>query len=294
MSVVKIHKDKNYTVMCNEHLRDKTMSLKAKGLLSVVLSLPDEWEYSVNGLVSICKESKHTVESTLKELQEFGYLEVEKLLPNQTDSGRFEYVYNFYEKRKQEPKKQGVEIQGVEIQGVENCPQLNTNKSNTKELNKDIKENIKETQIFQSTTEDGEQVLEVPMESDLFFKENAKDLMESQITETIDYLNQKTGKKFRTKVEANRKLIRGRLSDGYTLEDLKQVVDVKCDEWGDNPEFAKNLNPTTLFRPSNFDRYLNQSPKPSAYPDWYKDTETHPIDKDLLARLQAMQREMKE
>ena len=58
MSVFRINKTKNYTVMSNHHLREKKMSLKAKGLLSMMLSLPDDWNYSIAGLVSICKENE--------------------------------------------------------------------------------------------------------------------------------------------------------------------------------------------------------------------------------------------
>ena len=53
MAVFKIHKDENYTVMSNIHLKDSRLSLKAKGLLSVMLSLPENWDYSINGLVAI-------------------------------------------------------------------------------------------------------------------------------------------------------------------------------------------------------------------------------------------------
>ena len=73
MSVVRINKNKNYTVMSNYHLRDKNMSLKAIGLLSKMLSLPDDWDYSISGLVSICKENETAIKNTLKELEKFGY-----------------------------------------------------------------------------------------------------------------------------------------------------------------------------------------------------------------------------
>lgn len=157
MGCIRVEKSRNYTVMSNEHLRNNTLSLKAKGLLSMVLSLPDDWNYSIEGLTSICKESKHTVESVIKELKEHGYLEIIKKLPNDTSSGRFEYEYVFYENsqkqepKKQEPKKQPIEIQGVEKQGVVFCPQLNTNnKLNTKKLI--TKKSNKEKQNIENTT----------------------------------------------------------------------------------------------------------------------------------------------
>ena len=59
MAVMRIHKNKNYTVISNVHLRDKRISLKAKGLLTLMLSLPEDWDYSVEGLSSICKREQN-------------------------------------------------------------------------------------------------------------------------------------------------------------------------------------------------------------------------------------------
>ena len=66
----KIEKNKNYTIMSNYHLRDKNLSLKAKGLLSFMLSLPENWDYSLSGLIAVCKEQESSIKSTLKELKE--------------------------------------------------------------------------------------------------------------------------------------------------------------------------------------------------------------------------------
>lgn len=125
MAVFRVVKNKNYTTICNEHLKDKRLSLKAKGLLTIMLSLREDWDYSVNGLVSICKEGKGAVETALRELKECGYLEIVKITPKDSKSGRFEYQYNIYESsvdfQKTRPQKQG-----ARIQGVENPPQLST------------------------------------------------------------------------------------------------------------------------------------------------------------------------
>ena len=127
MAVFRVDKTKNYTVMSNEHLRNKEMSLKAKGLLSLMLSLPDDWDYSLNGLVAICKENESAVKTTLQELKDLGYLEIIKKFPDTTDTGRIEYEYVVYETSKQEGKKQGLENLPLEIQPLENHTQLNTN-----------------------------------------------------------------------------------------------------------------------------------------------------------------------
>lgn len=135
MSVFRVEKTKNFTVMSNFHFKERKMSLKAKGLLSLMLSLPDDWDYSIAGLVAICQESETAVKSALNELKDFGYLEITKLLPDQTESGRIEYVYTIYEKPKQDTQKQEVENLALEILSLENHGQLNTNILNTNKSN---------------------------------------------------------------------------------------------------------------------------------------------------------------
>lgn len=127
MAVFRIEKNSNYTIMSNYHLKDKRLSLKAKGLLSFMLSLPEDWDYSLNGLVSVLKEEETAVKTALDELKKFGYLRVDKLLPNQTESKKIEYIYNIFE---QPIQKQEGENLGVEIQGVENHTQINTKEKN--------------------------------------------------------------------------------------------------------------------------------------------------------------------
>lgn len=135
MAVFRINKTSNYTVMSNYHLKDRGLSLKAKGLLSLMLSLPDDWDYSVSGLCAICVESESAVNSALKELKKRGYLRIDKIMPDKTSTGRIEYEYNIFEQpyEKQAVEKQGIENQPLEIQALENQGQLNTNESNTKQ-----------------------------------------------------------------------------------------------------------------------------------------------------------------
>ena len=78
MAVFRVEKNANYTTMSNYHLRDKQLSLKAKGLLSFCLSLPDTWDYSIMGLAAVCKEGRDCIMSTLQELEEHGYLRRER------------------------------------------------------------------------------------------------------------------------------------------------------------------------------------------------------------------------
>lgn len=95
MSVFRIHKTENYTVMSNAHFKERDMSLKAKGLLSLMLSLPDTWNYSISGLVTLSKDGKDSVMSALSELEKFGYLERKQIV---NSKGQFNGVeYNIFE-----------------------------------------------------------------------------------------------------------------------------------------------------------------------------------------------------
>ena len=139
IAVIRVIKNRNYTVMSNTHLKDKRLSLKAIGLLSIVLSLSEDWNYTVNGLVGIVKDGKDSVESAIKELKKNGYLRVEKIYPNE-NSNRIQYQYTFFENPR-EVDFQGVENQGIEKQSVETQVLENpytykdTNKPNTNKLN---------------------------------------------------------------------------------------------------------------------------------------------------------------
>ena len=130
MAVFRVNKNKNFTVMSNYHLRDKSLTLKAKGLLSLMLSLPDNWDYSLNGLIAICIENETAIKSALEELKLKKYLIINKL---QNTKGQFEYSYNIYEypQEKPEVEKPEVENPALEVPEVENHTQLNTKELNT-------------------------------------------------------------------------------------------------------------------------------------------------------------------
>ena len=158
MATFRVNKTSDYTVISNHHLREKGMSLKAKGLLTLMLSLPENWDYSISGLASICAENETAIKTGLNELKKIGYLRISKIFPNKKRGNKkIEYVYEIFEKPLKEDKKQKeqkteeqtLESQVVENQGVENLPlesqavenqgqlntkELNTNKLNTKEV----------------------------------------------------------------------------------------------------------------------------------------------------------------
>lgn len=98
MSTIRINKNKEFMTMSTYHLKDKKLSLKAKGLLSVMLSLPEDWNCSVSSLVAISKENETAIKTALNELKETNYLVITKLNPAQAKSGRFEYIYDVFER----------------------------------------------------------------------------------------------------------------------------------------------------------------------------------------------------
>lgn len=141
MAVFKIEKQKNYTVMSNYHLQDRSLSYKAKGLLSFMLSLPEDWDYSMKGLVAVSKENIKAIRSILNELKDHGYLEIQQ---TRGEKGYYKYEYIIREiplDVLQEKNNPDTQKGYADIGDTEKDNQINTNKQNTKEQNdKDDKE----------------------------------------------------------------------------------------------------------------------------------------------------------
>ena len=133
--VIRVERNDNYTVMANYHLRDKDLSCKAKGLMSFMLSLPENWDYSVNGLVSCLMEGKDAVRNMLKELEEKGYLVRSQTRNSKGGFSDVEYV--LHERPVSENPTADNPITASPI--PENPPQINTNINNIlNEINTNI------------------------------------------------------------------------------------------------------------------------------------------------------------
>ena len=121
MSVFRVEKTKGYTVMSNHHLRNHTLSLKAKGLLSQMLSLPDDWDYTLQGLAQINKESIDAIREAVRELERAGYI---KRSRERDERGCLRgTVYTIYEQPHAEPTP---EEPAQALPTLENPMQLNT------------------------------------------------------------------------------------------------------------------------------------------------------------------------
>lgn len=133
MPVIRVQKTKNYTVMANYHLRDKRLSFKAKGLMSFMLSLPEEWDYTVNGLSAFATDGRDGVREALRELETAGYL----MMGQSRTSGKFgktEYIIT-------EKPFTGKPLTGKPITAkpiTENPTQLSTKEESTKEVSKEV------------------------------------------------------------------------------------------------------------------------------------------------------------
>lgn len=148
MAIFRVEKNTNFTVMSNHHLKNKKLSLKAKGLLSQILSLPAEWDYSLNGLAYINKEGKDSVREAIKELEREGYIVRTRTRDDKGLLGKAEYViYEMphLENTDFQPKSENPTLDNPTLENptqekpaLDNPTQLNKDKSNKEILNNDL------------------------------------------------------------------------------------------------------------------------------------------------------------
>ena len=132
MAVFRIERTRDYSVMSNHHLRNANLSLKAKGLLSMMLSLPEDWNYTTRGLAKICKEGVDAIGAALRELEAAGYIVRHKLRDRQGRISDTEYViYEQPQLRKPDTDSPDTENPYMDKPDTEKPAELNIEKSNT-------------------------------------------------------------------------------------------------------------------------------------------------------------------
>ena len=132
MAVFRIERTRDYTVMSNHHLRNHQLSLKAKGLLSMMLSLPDDWNYTTRGLAKICKEGVDAIGGALRELESAGYIVRHQLRDRQGRISDTEYViYEQPQPRQPETPQPDTAAPDTDSPDTEKPAELNIEKSNT-------------------------------------------------------------------------------------------------------------------------------------------------------------------
>jgi uncharacterized phage protein (TIGR02220 family) len=219
MSVFRVKKDGNYTVINNTCLRDPGVSWKAKGLHTYMISMPDDWVFYNEELERHAKDGRDSLKSALKELREAGYL-----------------------------KRQQVKNEKGHFAGWETIVYEIPQSENPTDGKPDRREN-RTSEEPQLLSTDINQVLNEPN------TDNTKDNIPYK--EIVDYLNEKLSTSYRHTTKKTRELIQARWNDKNRLEDFKKVIDIKAAEWLNDSEMNKYLRPETLFG-TKFESYLNQ------------------------------------
>lgn len=155
MEIIRVIKNKNYSVIANGIFRDRRISLKAKGLLGILLSLPQNWNLSIEGLTKITKEGRHSITNTITELIENGYIDRNQI----RDKGKFvgyQYIVN------EKPKS----AKPITAKPLTEKPIQLSKENNKVKKNKDITETLKkEVQEFDTTEQNKTEFLEYWLET---------------------------------------------------------------------------------------------------------------------------------
>ncbi|MGN4156940.1 conserved phage C-terminal domain-containing protein [Staphylococcus auricularis] len=212
----------NYFIASKHYVEDKTLSWKAKGLMSYLFSKPDDWKIYQSQLEKISTDGRISVRSIINELIEKGYM---NRIASRKDNGDFNgYEYTLHEK----PRCTFHDYANHDSAKRDVAKPATTNNDST---NNDLTNN------------------------------NSNRVDHGAYKEIIEYLNKETDKHFNFKAEANQELIKARFNEGYEKADFFKVIDNKVSEWLDVDKMKDYLQPSTLFRKSNFDKYLNQTVK---------------------------------
>lgn len=218
MAIIRARNNKNYTVINNVGLRDDRLSWKARGLLSYMLSLPDDWIFRDLELTNHAPDGKESTKKGLKELEQYGYL-----VKQQSRGERGKFATNDWLL---------YEVPLTDLPLTENPPLLSTDLPST------------DLPSTEGTNKDN-----VEQKPDLI-----------PYGEIIEYLNQKSEKHFHDTAGSHKKAIKARWNEGYRLDQFKQVIDNKCQDWLNDEKMNQYLQPSTLFG-QKFDQYLNQKSK---------------------------------
>ena len=215
MAVFRIEKTRDYTVMANHHLRNTKLSLKAKGLLSLMLSLPEDWDYTTKGLAKICKDGVDSICSTVNELEEHGYVIRERIRNAKGQLTDIQYTILEQPKPPQpgqgKPERENPVLGSPEQEEPEqgNPAQLNTKKSSNQRLNTDLSNTEVSNPIRSNPYEDKPQAAD-GMGTDT---RSAREIYQEIILENIEY----------------RHLVQNNQIDRERLDELVElIVDTVC------------------------------------------------------------------
>lgn len=231
MAIRRAKVKKEFSIISNKMLGDKRLSFKARGLLAYMLSKPDDWQFYTSELVKHSEtDGRTSIQSALKEIENAGYLVRDQ---ERDTSGKFKSLdFILYDV----PKAESPLAENPQAENPRPANQLLLRTNSTKNLNQ---QRTDETNIYSSPA--GKAPTNEP---------------HIPYAEVIDYLNQKANTSYKPKSKANQQLIKARWDEGYRLPDFKTVIDNQSFEW-QNTDYWKYMRPSTLFRASKFEGYLN-------------------------------------
>ena len=241
MAVFRVERNTGYTVMSNHHLRNKELSLKAKGLLSQMLSLPEDWDYTTRGLASICKEGVDSVCATVRELEAAGYIIRRRVRDKNGQMRGMEYTV-LEEPQPPQPEPEQAEPSCAKPEQVkpkrEKPVQANPAQLNTKEQKKEITKNVSNPIRTADEREQYRDLIRENIEYDILAKNNPADRI--RLDELVELMldtvcsNRSSiriaGDEFPTEVVKSRFLKLEAQHIQYVLDSLK-----------DNPPHIRNI-----------------------------------------------------
>ena len=204
MAVFRVEKTCDYTIMSNHHLKNRGITLKAKGLLSLILSLPEDWNYTTRGLAAICKEGVDSIGNALRELEDAGYIVRNKL---RDDKGRIKDTeYVIYEQPQKartdqsnadlpctenlDMEKPGTDMSYTESPGTEMPAQLNTNRLNTKRANIHPIQSYQDRSMDEMDADAAAQYRQIIMENICYDALSEDETIAGRLDEVVDLMEE--------------------------------------------------------------------------------------------------------
>ena len=233
MAQFKLRCEKDFMAIHNNIFKDKTISLKAKGLLAFMMSLPPDWDYSLAGLAACNKDGLVSVRSALQELEDNFYVKLTKVRNEKGQIVDMQYDVSdepvFGNRIEEKPFLENPKADNPKTEKPlsENRMQLNTKELNTKELNTKI---------------------------DIVPEQEQEPIPYAEI---ITYFNEVAGTHYLLRGKEIKRFIKARWNDGFRLEDFKTVLDKKAGQWKNDAKMSKYLRFETLFS-NKFESYLNE------------------------------------
>ena len=278
MSTFRVNKNVNYTVMSNHHLQDKRLSLKAKGLLSYMLSLPDDWDYSLKGLTIGCKDGLDSVRTAVLELEEHGYVRRQKV--RNARGQIIDYDYQVYESPAEDVpavpdddnsapppstssnQKSGVkpcsspflDFPNMAEPNLEKATQQNTNKQNTKRQSTNLSGQTAETEDFDQMATRVREEFRERLEIDTLAQRYDPDKLEELLDNIVEMYCCPRQTQYVGKQPQTTKAIRLQL-DKLTSQHIEYIFDVMSNTTQPIKNIMAYLRTTILNAPTTMEHY---------------------------------------